>query len=91
VDLSAAVIDLQAQGVKVFATDLKAQNNIYQTDLRQPTAWLLGSEGSGVSAELIDAASAAVVIPMVAGESLNVAAAAAICLFETARQQNCGV
>ena len=87
VDLSAAVIELQAQGVKVLATDLKAQNNIYQTDLRQPTAWLLGSEGSGVSAELIDAASAAVIIPMVAGESLNVAAAAAVCLFEMARQQ----
>ena len=72
----------------VFATDLNATNSIYQTDLSQPCAWLMGSEGAGVSAELLQAASQTVIIPMQSGESLNVAAATAVCLFEMARQQS---
>jgi TrmH family RNA methyltransferase len=49
-------------------------------------ALVLGNEGAGVSAELRDAASRAVAIPLAEGaESLNVAAAAAILLYEVKR------
>lgn len=57
-------------------------------NLTQPCAWLFGNEGSGVSAALQQAATGTVKIPMLgATESLNVAMAATICLFEQMRQR----
>lgn len=65
-----------------------ARKTLYQADLRGPLAWVFGNEGSGVSAELSAAAAEQVRIPMPGNtESLNVAAAAAICLFEQFRQR----
>jgi TrmH family RNA methyltransferase len=62
--------------------------SLYALDLRQPVVWLFGNEGAGLSAELIVAAQQRVTIPLaVATESLNVAAAAAVCLFEAVRQR----
>ena len=56
-------------------------------DLSGPVAWIFGSEGGGVSAPLAAQADALACIPMPGGtESLNVAAAAAICFYERARQ-----
>lgn len=45
-------------------------------------AWAFGAEGAGLSRLLVEKAAERVTIPMAAGESLNVAAAAAICLYE---------
>ena len=54
--------------------------------LSAPTAWLFGPESHGLPTELADAAAERVRIPMSGGaESLNVAAAAAICLYQSAR------
>jgi TrmH family RNA methyltransferase len=51
-------------------------------------AWIFGSEGQGVRPELIAEANLKIRIPMPgAVESLNVSAAAAICLFETLRRR----
>lgn len=86
VDLLDVTEVLRANGVSVLATSLAASMSIDEVDLTSPVAWLFGSEGSGVSPKLIEAASRTVIIPMSAGESLNVAAAAAVCVFETARQ-----
>lgn len=70
-------------------TRLDASRSLYDVDFRQPVLWIFGAEGQGVSAEVSSAATCAVRIPMPGGtESLNVAAAAAICLFETVRQRN---
>ncbi|MCX7140745.1 MAG: RNA methyltransferase [Proteobacteria bacterium] len=64
-----------------------ADKSIYQADLRGPLAWVFGNEGSGVSPGLIAAATEKLRIPMPGqAESLNVAAAAAVCLFEQLRQ-----
>ena len=52
-------------------------------------AWLMGNEGAGLSEALLAQADARVTIPMALGESLNVAAATAVCLFEMVRQQKC--
>jgi TrmH family RNA methyltransferase len=57
-------------------------------DLVRPVAWAFGSEGQGVRPEVSAAARLRVRIPMPGeAESLNVGAAAAICLFETARRR----
>ncbi|WP_322994962.1 RNA methyltransferase [Castellaniella sp.] len=73
--------------VPLAATTLQQAQSLYQQDLRQPCAWLFGNEGRGVSADLLALADWRVHIPQSASvESLNVAAAAAICLFEQRRQ-----
>ena len=57
-------------------------------DLTRPTAWLFGSEAHGISAELAAKATHRVRIPMSgSAESLNVASAASICLYQSARAQ----
>ena len=72
---------------RVVATSLSATTNLFDTDLTGPLALLIGNEGAGLSEELLALASHRVKISMPGGmESLNVAAAAAICLFERVRQ-----
>ncbi|MBH1956373.1 RNA methyltransferase [Candidatus Saccharibacteria bacterium] len=73
--------------VQILATSLGATKSIYEKDLSQPTAWLLGNEGQGVSDTLLALQVEKVIIPQNPGvESLNVAAATAVCLFEQMRQ-----
>ena len=84
-DLPGFLGGYQGQGV---VTALDARQSLYAADLKKPLAWVFGSEGQGVRPELAVAARLQVRIPMPgATESLNVAAAAAICLFETVRQR----
>jgi len=61
---------------------------LYRLDLTGAIAWLFGNEGAGVAPDLLRLAKARAAIPMAPGsESLNVAAAAAVCLFEEVRQK----
>lgn len=61
---------------------------LYGIDLRSPCIWVFGSEGQGVPREVLKQARTLVHIPMPGRiESLNVSAAAAICLFEQVRQR----
>lgn len=70
-----------------IATSLDAQASLYNLDLTGPLMVLVGNEGAGLSAELQQAASHRVTIPMPGRvESLNAAAAAAVCFFERVRQ-----
>lgn len=85
----AALID--AASVPVLATSSHADATLYGADLRQPVAWLFGHEGQGVSATLLARATHRLAIPHLGEmESLNVAACAAICLFEQVRQRTAG-
>jgi len=69
-----------------YATTLAGQS-LYELDLTAPTAFAIGNEGAGLSRSVINAATQQVSIPMNPQlESLNAAAAAAICLFERKRQ-----
>lgn len=62
--------------------------SLYACDLTKPCVWLFGNEGAGVSADMLQVADDLVHIPMLAHcESLNVAMAATICLFEQQRQR----
>ena len=74
--------------VPLLATSSHADAAVFDTDLRQPVGWVVGNEGAGVSPEWMARVSRTVGIPQPGGlESLNVAAATAVCLFEAVRQR----
>jgi len=82
-DLLEIVSGFQGQ---TLATAAEGQS-LYSFDLTGPVAFIIGNEGAGLSDALIGAANSKVTIPMPGrAESLNAAAAAAICLFERVRQ-----
>lgn len=69
-------------------TCLDGATSLYEARWSGPVAWVFGAEGLGVRRELIDAARLRIKIPMPgAVESLNVGAAAAVCLFEMVRRR----
>ena len=73
---------------KLFAAALDAETSLYDCDLGGKLAFALGNEGAGLTESLRATASRHITIPMPGKtESLNVAAAAAICLFEAVRQR----
>jgi TrmH family RNA methyltransferase len=87
-NMSAAVDEWRAGGLTIVATTPRAGQSIYEMDWRQPIAILMGGEGAGLPAALAEAADVQVTIPMRAPvESLNVAVAAALMIFEARRQR----
>lgn len=69
-------------------TCLDGATSLYEAHWQGPLAWIFGAEGQGVRRELIAAADLRIRIPMPgAVESLNVGAAAAVCLFEAMRRK----
>lgn len=79
--------DLACLRVPLLATSSHAEASVGQARLPQPAAWVLGHEGQGVQPALLQRCAMTLRIPQPGGEeSLNVAAAAAICLYESARQ-----
>ena len=84
-DLAGFLGAYRGQGV---ATALGASVSLYAANLEGAVAWVFGSEGLGVRPPVLAATRLQLHIPMPgATESLNVAAAAAICLFETLRRR----
>jgi TrmH family RNA methyltransferase len=83
-DLRAAARDFPG---RLIATRPLAPRTVFDTDLTGRLGFLIGNEGAGLSSELLAAADSLVSIPMPGqAESLNVGAAAAVCLFERVRQ-----
>jgi TrmH family RNA methyltransferase len=81
----------RATGIRLVAAVPRGGTPLPRLDLRNPTAILLGGEGSGVSASAVGAAAETVSIPMRASaESLNVAVAAGLILYEAMRQRQEG-
>ncbi|MFN6535540.1 MAG: TrmH family RNA methyltransferase [Nostoc sp. EkiNYC01] len=86
-DLKATVQQSQQAGMQVIATLPNASLTYWQVDWRKPSLILLGNEGAGLSADLAAMADEEVRIPLSPGvESLNVAIAAALMLYEAQRQ-----
>lgn len=84
VELDSLLAQLQ---VPLFVTSSHAGQSLYQLDLRTACAWLLGNEGQGAS-ELAMSRAQAIGIPQPGGqESLNVAIAGAVCMYEMVRQR----
>lgn len=85
-DAAAVVSAIRDSGIEVLATALDASVDIRAADLPARTAWLFGPEAHGLPDEVMALASQRVHIPMRgSAESLNVAAAASICLYESSR------
>jgi TrmH family RNA methyltransferase len=73
---------------RVIATSQRSQKAVFSTELTGNVAFIFGNEGAGITPDLMAAAHEIVAIPMPgSAESLNIAAAAAVCLFERVRQQ----
>jgi RNA methyltransferase, TrmH family len=88
-DLHELVTSYQQQGVQVVSTTSHAKTSYWDVDLTTPTLILLGNEGAGLSDDLAAFADLQVRIPMsVRVESLNVATAAALMLYEVRRQRS---
>ncbi|MBE9078055.1 RNA methyltransferase [Romeria aff. gracilis LEGE 07310] len=79
---------LRAQGLQLVATSPEAETHYWELDLSRPTVFLIGNEGNGLTAELIQLATVSTRIPLALGvESLNAAIAAALLLYEARRQR----
>ncbi len=86
--LADAVGSARAAGLRVFATAARDGTPLAACDLRGPSAILFGGEGAGLPQDLLDASDERLTIPMRPPvESLNVAIAAALVLYEAARQR----
>jgi TrmH family RNA methyltransferase len=87
-DAADTLTRLRGAGLQVLATAVDGEICLDDADsmLGQPTAWLFGPEAQGLSARVAAQADHRLRIPMAGGaESLNVAAAAAICLYQSSR------
>jgi len=77
--------------VPLLATSLEDSQSLFEASLPQHAAWVFGNEGQGVMPELLARADLRLRIPQEESvESLNVAVAAGICLFEQRRQSRIG-
>lgn len=85
---SADAAALDALQVPLLATSPHAAASLVQAQWDEPCAWLFGHEGQGVAPQLLARCALQLSIPQPGGEeSLNVAAAAAVCLYESARRR----
>jgi RNA methyltransferase, TrmH family len=83
-----ALDSLEARGVVVLATAKDGERRYDEADLRGPTALVVGNEGAGLPAAVCARATSRLRVPLAAPvESLNVGVAAALVLFEAARQR----
>lgn len=95
-DVPAALGHLRAAGLRVLAADGGGETDLDEAldagDLAAPTAWLFGNEARGLPAELAALADNRVAIAIRGrAESLNLATAAAVCLFASARAHRAGI
>lgn len=79
---------LQESGLQLVAASEKGEKLVYSVDLEQPTAFILGSEDTGIDRKLLDMADRIVRIPVYGQvQSLNVGIAAAVLFYEMVRQR----
>lgn len=87
-DLKTVIQSYQGQGFQVIATLPQATKTYWEIDFRRPTLLLFGNEGQGLSPELIALTDEQIAIPQAQTvESLNVAVAVALLLYEAQRQR----
>ena len=87
-NLVEGVTSIEGLKLPLLASSSHAEAALHETALPWPCGWVMGHEGQGVSPDLLRECRMQLRIPQPGGEeSLNVAAAAAICLYESARQR----
>jgi 23S rRNA (guanosine2251-2'-O)-methyltransferase len=86
--LMKAVDELHLNGIKVFASDMKAERKLFDCDFKEPCAIVMGSEEKGIHPALMKICDESFSIPMKNDfESFNVSVATGIILFEVVRQR----
>ena len=86
-DLAKTIKNLQKRGIKVLGTSLQAEKSVYHIDYKKK-AYVVGNEAKGVTGEVLEACSELVKIPMIGrAESLNVAVATGVILYEEVRKK----
>jgi len=87
-NLARTIDELKERNIWVVGTDERAEQSLYQANIPESVAWVLGAEGEGMRRLTREKCDLLVRIPM-AGEvgSLNVSVAAGVCLFESVRRR----
>ena len=82
-----AMTSLRAKGFAVIAMDMHGDEDLFEAELPRSSAFVFGNEAHGLPSEVLDAADRRVRVPHSGrAESLNLAAAATVCLFEWVRR-----
>lgn len=85
IPIEAAIARCQQSGAQVLAADGSGAQELPETDLHSAHAWVFGNEAWGLPRETLELCDAAVKIPIVRAESLNLAMAATVCLHASAQ------
>jgi 23S rRNA (guanosine2251-2'-O)-methyltransferase len=87
-NLARTLGELKERNIWIVGADERAATTLYETDLPESLAWVLGAEGEGMRRLTRESCDLLVKIPMAgAVESLNVSVSAGICLFESVRRR----
>ena len=90
-NLARALNELKERNVWVVGADERAGKSLYEADLPEAIAWVLGAEGEGMRRLTRETCDLLVRIPMLGEvESLNVSVSAGVCLFESVRRRGAG-
>lgn len=80
---------LKKNRIKIFCAYLNSSKPYHQTDFRQPSAIVMGTESTGLTEAWVQAADANIIIPMFGKiDSMNVSTSAAVLVFEAVRQRS---
>jgi len=86
--LHSAIDEMHLNGIKVFASEMTASENVFDINLKEPCAIILGSEDKGIQSSLYKLCDGKFKIPMQKDfESLNVSVAAGMILYEAMKQR----
>lgn len=86
--LHSAIDDLRLNGIKIFASEMKATDNVFDINLAEPCAIIMGSEDKGIHPSLYKLCDGQFKIPMQKDfESLNVSVATGMILYEAMKQR----
>lgn len=92
VELPAVLERARGAGLQVLAADIKGEDLLAARSegvLAQPTAWVFGNEARGLTDEHLELVDRAITVPIYGrAESMNLATAASVCLFESAFAQH---
>lgn len=82
---------LRQNNISIFCTYLQSSNPYHQTDFRQPSAIVMGTEATGLSEVWVKNSKSNIIIPMLGKiDSMNVSNATAVVVFEALRQRGLG-
>jgi len=86
--LMKTVDDLHMNGIKVFASEMKAGKKVFELDMKEPCAIVMGGEEKGIYPALLKVCDEKFQIPMTGDfDSLNVSVATGIILYEVTKQR----